>query len=247
MTQVRWSDMTFEEVGAAAASGAVAVLPVGATEQHGPHLITGTDTFFAEGLCIDAAAQTGDVVLPPLAYGCSLGHTDQWPGTISLTPQTMLAMVTEIGRWVYASGFRRLVMFNAHATNGPPCESALLQLRYDYPDLRMRFVSVFELSPEITERYVHDGPDIHANEAETSLMLDMNPAGVRDGLAVDESDLTVGRVFQYPMPAVSRSGIVGAPTTATAASGASLHAIVVGALAGLLRAARAETDPDLPS
>ena len=67
MTQVRWSDMTFEEVGAAAASGAVAVLPVGATEQHGPHLITGTDTFFAEGLCIDAAAQTGDVVLPPLA------------------------------------------------------------------------------------------------------------------------------------------------------------------------------------
>ena len=245
MTQARWSDMTLDEVGAAARAGAVAVLPVGATEQHGPHLVTGTDTYFADALCADAAALTGDVVLPPLAYGCSLGHTDAWPGTLSLTPQTMLAVVIELGRWVYASGFRRLVMFNTHATNGPPCQSALLQLRHDFPDLRLRFVSVFDLTPEITERYVHDGPDIHANEAETSLMLHMNAAGVRTELAVDEADLTVGRVFQYPMPAVTRSGVVGAPTTATVASGTTLHAVVVDALVELLRAARSETDPVL--
>jgi creatinine amidohydrolase len=238
--------MTLDEIDEAARSRAVAILPVGATEQHGPHLVAGTDTYFAETFCLHAAARTGDIVLPPLAYGCSLGHTDRWPGTLSLTPQTLAAMVVELGRWIHASGFRRMIMVNAHATNGPPCQSALLQLRYEYPDLRLRFVSVFELSPEITERYTHDGPDGHANEAETSLMLHMNSAGVHHDRAVDEPDPTVGRVFQYPMPAVSQHGVVGAPTTSTSDSGASLHAAVVDALVELFTTARAESDPVFP-
>ena len=129
----RWAGRTLDEVGEAAARGAVAVLPVGATEQHGSHLATGTDTFFADRVAVDAARQTGDLVLPALAYGCSLGHTSQWPGTISLHPQTLTTVVVEVGRWVHASGFRKLVMVNGHATNGPPCESALLQLRYELP------------------------------------------------------------------------------------------------------------------
>ena len=75
MNQVRWAALTLEQVGAAAAAGAVAVLPVGATEQHGPHLATGTDWILAEAVALAAAERTGDVVLPTLAYGCSLGHT----------------------------------------------------------------------------------------------------------------------------------------------------------------------------
>ena len=126
---VHWDQLTLEEVGEAANAGAIVVLPVGATEQHGPHLATGTDSFFAETLAAAAAAETGDLVLPTLAYGCSLGHTDHWPGTVSLDPETMARVVVEIGRWVYASGFRKLVILNGHATNGPPCQSAILKLR----------------------------------------------------------------------------------------------------------------------
>jgi creatinine amidohydrolase len=234
-----------EEIGEAAAAGAVAVLPVGATEQHGAHLPTGTDTLLAAHVAETAAEQTGDLVLPPLAYGCSLGHTDHWPGTLSLHPTTMTAAVVELGRWVHASGFSKLVIVNGHATNGPPCQSAILQLRHELPDLRARFVSIFDLTPAIAERYTEDAPDFHANEAETSMLLHLAEAQVRLERAVDEPDRTVDRVLSYPMPAVTRSGVVGTPSTASAERGAELVEQLVGSLAALLKQARAERDPEL--
>jgi creatinine amidohydrolase len=184
-----------DEIGAAAAAGAVAVLPVGATEQHGPHLATGTDTLLAEHVAGAAAERTGDVVLPALPYGCSLGHTDRWPGTLSLHPLTMTGVIVEVGRWAHASGFRKLVIVNGHATNGPPCQSAILQLRHELPDLRPRFASIFDLTPEIAARYTEDAPDFHANEAETSMLLHLDGSQVRADRIVDEPDRTVGRVL----------------------------------------------------
>ena len=240
-----WDASTLEDIGAAAAAGAVAVLPVGATEQHGPHLATGTDTTLAAAVARAAAKTTGDVVLPALAYGCSLGHTDRWPGTLSLDPVTMIAVITEIGRWVHASRFGKLVLVNGHATNGPPCLSAILQLRRELPDLRLRFVSLFDLTPEIAARYAEDAPDFHANEAETSLMLHVEPAHVRPDRVVDEPDRTVGRVLQYAVPLTTRSGVVGTPSAASAPRGAELFGWLVEALVELLAAARAEEDPTL--
>jgi creatinine amidohydrolase len=237
--------MNMDEVGEAAAGGAVAVLPVGATEQHGAHLATGTDTLLADHVAAAAAERTGDVVLPALPYGCSLGHTDRWPGTLSLHPGTMLAVVVEVGRWAHASGFRKLVIVNGHATNGPPCQSAILQLRHELPDLRPRFVSIFDITPEIAARYTEDAPDFHANEAETSMVLHLAEDQVRSERAVDEPDRTVGRVLSYPMPAVTSSGVVGTPSTASAARGAELVKRLVEALADLLTRARAEDDPEL--
>ena len=234
-----------EEIGEAAAAGAVAVLPVGATEQHGAHLPTGTDTLLAAHVAETAAEQTGDIVLPPLAYGCSLGHTDHWPGTLSLHPTTMTAVVVEIGRWLRGSGFSKLVIVNGHATNGPPCQSAILQLRHELPDLRARFVSIFDLTPAIAERYTEDAPDFHANEAETSMLLHLAEAQVRPERAVDEADRTVDRVLSYPMPAVTRSGVVGTPSGASPERGAALVEQLVAAMADLLRRARAEQDPEL--
>jgi creatinine amidohydrolase len=241
----RWAALTMDEIGEAAAAGAVAVFPVGATEQHGPHLATGTDTLLADHVAAAAAELTGDIVLPPLPYGCSLGHTDRWPGTLSLHPTTMIAVVVEVGRWAHASGFRKLVLVNGHATNGPPCQSAILQLRHELPDLRPRFVSIFDLTPAIAERYTEDAPDFHANEAETSMVLHLAESNVRAARSVDEPDRTVGRVLSYPMPAVTSSGVVGTPTAASAARGAELVEQLVEALAELLRQARAERDPDL--
>jgi len=239
----RWSARTMDTVGAASRAKAIAVLPVGATEQHGPHLATGTDTMLAERVSIASATTTGDIVLPALAYGCSLGHTSDWPGTISLHPATLMAVVVEVGRWVYASGFRKLVLVNGHATNGPPCQSALLQLRHELPELRPRFVSLFDLTPEIAARYAEDAPDFHANEAETSLLLHLDPAAVNQGAIIDEPDRSVGRVLSYPMPAVTSSGVVGAPSGASKERGATLFADLVDALTTLLSAARTEYDP----
>ena len=234
-----------DEIGEAAAAGAVAVLPVGATEQHGAHLPTGTDTLLAAHVAETATEQTGDVVLPPLAYGCSLGHTDHWPGTLSLHPTTMTAAIVELGRWVHGSGFEARDRQRARDERAP-CQSAILQLRHELPDLRARFVSIFDLTPAIAERYTEDAPDFHANEAETSMLLHLAEAQVRLERAVDEPDRTVfDRVPSYPMPAVTRSGTVGTPSAASAERGAELVERLVGALADLLRQARAERDPEL--
>jgi creatinine amidohydrolase len=185
------------------------------------------------------------VVLPALPYGCSLGHTDHWPGTVSLHPTTMIAVVVEAGDWAHASGFRKLVIVNGHATNGPPCQSAILQPRHELPDLRLGFVSIFDLTPEIAARYAEDAPDFHANEAETSMLLHLADSHVRPDKTVDEPDRTVGRFLSYPMPAVTRSGVVGAPSNASATRGAELVEQLVEALAELLKRARAERDPEL--
>lgn len=98
-----------------------AILPVGATEQHGPHLGCGMDFVLADVLCRKVAAATGVPMLPVLPYGCSLGHSRRWPGTIALDPVLMTTLVTQIGTWAYHSGVSRLFIVNTHVTNLPPC------------------------------------------------------------------------------------------------------------------------------
>jgi creatinine amidohydrolase len=238
-----WGELTYEEVGELAGAGVVTVLPVGATEQHGPHLGTGTDAVLAEQAVRAAVDRTGDLALPVLAYGCSLGHTDKWPGTLSLSAATLTATVIDIGKWLHASGFRKLVMVNSHATNGPPCQSALLELRHQRPELRMRFVSLFDITPVPDQGYWRDADDPHANDAETSMLLHVAPNLVKMDRVVDEEDRTPGRVLQYAMPQVTDSGVVGRPSEATAAKGEQLFGAIVDGLVDLLRKARAEEDP----
>ena len=235
-----WSALTADEVGAAAESGCVAVLPVGATEQHGPHLATGTDWLLAEHCAKRACAQTGDILLPPLTYGCSLGHTARWPGTLSLSVATLIATVQDIGNWLHLGGFRRLVLVNGHGTNAAPCQAALQQLRFDVPDLLAVFVSLHQLSDEIAARYSVDGEDIHANATETSLVQAIRPELAHPERAVDEIDRTIGRVFPYAMPAVTVSGVVGEPTRASVQSGVETEALIVEALVSLLTRAGTE-------
>ncbi|WP_234812986.1 creatininase family protein [Mycolicibacterium confluentis] len=235
--------MNRDEVAAAARSGAVAVLPLGAIEQHGAHLPTGTDVLLAVAAADAAVARTGDVVLPALAYGCSLGHTAHWPGTLSLSVATLTAIVTDIGRWVVTSGFRKLVVINSHATNGPSAQSALLTLRHENPSLRTCFASLYDISPEARAGYFSDADDPHANVAETSMVLHLDPELVMLDRAVDEEDRTFSRVLTYPMPDVTRSGVVGQPTAATVDSGTALFAAVVDGVTRLLEQVRAETEP----
>src|ERR1700752_5230734 len=78
---VFWDRLTWEEIQSLANSGMnMCLLPVGATEQHGPHLGVGMDTCNAAALCAAVSDETGVPVLPPLNYGCSLGHSKRWPG-----------------------------------------------------------------------------------------------------------------------------------------------------------------------
>ena len=88
----------------------------------------------------DVSATTGVLVLPTLPYGCSLGHSRRWPGTIALDPILVTQLVTQIGTWAYFSGVRRLFLVNAHVTNAAPLRCALETLRATYDDLMIAHI-----------------------------------------------------------------------------------------------------------
>lgn len=239
-----WELMTSPEIAAAVRSGMdLALLPVGATEQHGPHLATGCDTLSPEEIAVRVAERTGVVVLPVIPYGISLGHTSRWAGTVSLHPQTLTQVVLEIARWVIASGFTKLIMLNGNGPNAPALECARIQLRYEFPRCRFRVLSLFDCSDRVREHYFSDAADIHANKGETSLLLHLRPEAVRPDGVVDEEDVTPGKVFSYAMPATTASGVVGRPSLASAQDGAHLTQMLTEDLSAIVEAALTEEWP----
>lgn len=240
----QWDLMTSQEIGALVAGGMdIAIIPVGATEQHGPHLATGCDTISPVEIARHVSERTGVIILPPLGYGISLGHTTHWPGTISLHPQTLTQVMLEIGRWVVGSGFTKLIMLNGNGPNQPSLESARIQLRYEFPRCRFRVLSLFDCSPRVQAHYFADATDIHANRGETSLLMHVCPAAVRADMCADTEDVTIGRVFSYDMPATTTTGVVGRPSLASPEDGKALTDMLVEDISEIVRLAIAETWP----
>ena len=228
-----------------AKAGNAAMLPVGATEQHGPHLGCGVDSVIAEELCTAVATRTGIPMLPTLPYGCSLGHSRRWPGTIALQPPLMIELVKQIGDWAYHSGVRRLFIVNAHVTNAAPLRCALEMLRADHDDLMVAVINTATLSQRVQQFSCADAADWHANDAETSLMLAIAPESVRsDKLAeADDPDRTGGCIFSHPVNRTSRNGVTGMPSIASADKGRQWFDWLVEDLGELLLKGCSETPP----
>jgi len=241
-----WSQRTWEELPAdLGAVASCALLPVGATEQHGPHMGCGMDAVLADRLCQAVAARTGIPMLPTLPYGCSLGHSQRWPGTLAVQPITLIELVKQIGDWAFHSGVRRLFIVNTHVTNAAPLRCALEMLRGEHDDMMIALLNSATLSPRIREIHVRDGEDWHANEAETALMLGIAPEMVRLDLAAaaDDPDRTDGLVFAHPVNRTSSNGVTGRPSRATAANGQLWFAWMVEDLTALVRRGMVEQPP----
>ena len=241
-----WSERTWAELPADLASAChAAILPVGATEQHGPHMGCGMDTVLADRLSAAAAARTGVPALPTLPYGCSLGHSRRWPGTLSVQPKTLIDVVKEIGDWACWSGVRRLFIVNTHVTNAAPLRCALEMLRAEHNDLLVALFSSATLSARLREVHCADGEDWHANDAETSLMLAIAPDMVRAGRAIDadDPDRTMGLVFAHPVNRTSVNGVTGSPSRASADKGRLWFEWMVDDLSELIRRGMTEKAP----
>jgi creatinine amidohydrolase len=243
---VLWDRLTWEEIAALRAGGMdMAILPVGATEQHGPHLALDVDTVSAVAVAHGVSASTGVPVLPAIAYGCSLGHSRRWPGTIAVTPQVLMDLVTQVGDWVMGAGFRRLLILNGHVTNAAPLRCALELLRSRHDQALVASLSLHEISPRVREAYFADADDWHANAAETSLMLEIAPTSVRPDrvAAADDPDRTGGLLFSHPVNRTSTNGVTGSPSRARREDGARLFTWLVEDLAARVRQALSETPP----
>ncbi len=238
--------MTWEEISRLPDAGCdAALLPVGATEQHGPHLGTGMDAELATHVCRAVSTRTGVPALPTMNYGCSLGHSHRWPGTLALQPQTLIAVVTDLGEWLVRAGFCRLFLINAHVGNFAPLRCALEVLRNRHDGLMVAVVNVAEVSPRVRRAFRADGADWHANAAETALMLATAPELVRINRQqqADDPDRTGGLVFAHPVNRTSTNGVTGRPSRATAAQGRRLFAWIVEDLARLVRRGLRERPP----
>jgi creatinine amidohydrolase len=241
---VLWKELTWEQITQLRDRGIdLVILPIGATEQHALHLPVGVDTFSATAVAHGVSAQTGIPVLPALPYGCSLGHSKKWAGTISLRPETLAAIIVEIAEWVASAGFSRLLLLNGHVTNWAPLRCGLENVRHRYPDLRIALRSLWEISPKIHEFYHHDAVNFHANCAETSVMLALRPDLVQMNRVVDEPDRSAHCFFAYTVDKESIHGGVGTPSQADEAFGQAILAACITELSAQLQQAMIEKTP----
>jgi creatinine amidohydrolase len=241
-----WSERTWAEIpGDLGAAAQAAILPVGATEQHGPHMGTGMDAVLADILCKAVSERTGVPMMPTIFYGCSIGHSRRWPGTLALQPITLINMVKDIGDWAYHSGVRRLFMVNTHVTNAAPLRCALEMLRAEHDDMMVALLNSATISPRVRAFHFADGEDWHANDAETSLMLARAPEMVRAEVlaSADDPDRTEGLVFAHPVNRTSVNGVTGTPSRASPENGRIWFEWMVEDLSGLISSGLKEKPP----
>jgi creatinine amidohydrolase len=243
----RWCELTAPDVAQIwpDANTDVGILPVGATEQHGPHLPTGTDTILAGALADAVSARTGAVVLPPIPIGCSYGHGTHIPGTLSLTPEHLTSTVLDVIEWAAHSGLRRVLVINTHYGNAASLGVASDHLRFHRPDLRIGIVDWWSVTEDLRSEATMDAIDLHANRAETSLMLAVAPHLVRTDLAAtaDDMDRTTELVFRYTASELSTNGVTGRPSEATQSLGEDLLERIVTSFVDKLERGRRENPP----
>lgn len=183
-----WAEMSWADFESIDMARAIAVLPLAATEQHGPHLPLGTDTFIMEGMIAKAAARLPRdlcvLFLPVQNCGFSIEHAD-YPGTLTIPHGTLIAAWTALAECVFRTGCRKLILLNSHGGNSP-----LLNLIAH--DLRARLGMFVVLAswrrfgaPDGLFSAKEQAHGIHAGEIETSLMESFRPDLVRMDEAAD--------------------------------------------------------------
>ncbi|MHB8467862.1 MAG: mycofactocin biosynthesis peptidyl-dipeptidase MftE [Acidimicrobiales bacterium] len=204
---------------AARASDSILAVPVGSTEQHGPHLPLSTDTDIALAMTSRLAAVRPDVVVaPPLAFGSSGEHAG-FAGTLSIGEAALEEVVVELVR--SADAFRAVVLVGAHGGNAGPVSRAVARLKAEGR-------RVLAWAP------AYEG-DLHAGRTETSLMLALDPSAV----CLEQAEAGDRRSLRELLPtlraqgvaAVSPNGVLGDPTGANAAEGLALLDTLTSSLA----------------
>lgn len=201
MPQTRfWAEMTWTDFQAPDMARAIAVLPLAATEQHGPHLPLGTDTFIMEGYLARVVPRVPDelavLFLPMQNCGLSIEHTD-FPGTLSVPAEHLINAWTKLCECVHRTGCRKLVLLNSHGGNS----AALDVIAHD---LRARLGMLVVMAS--WRRFGAPGGlfsvdelahGIHAGEIETSLMLNFRPDLVRADEAADFQSQSVAMEREF--------------------------------------------------
>lgn len=244
---LKWEELTSPTLGRLLNSEAftVGLLPVGATEQHGPHLPAGTDTIIAQALCDTLSTHGGCISMPALPIGASWWHGKSLAGTIGTSGEEVSRLAVTVARGAADSGLRRLLFVNGHVGNVAALSMACDRLRVELPDMLVGVLSWWEVDAQVTEEVCSDALDWHANRAETSLMLALRPELVDIAAAkgADDPDRTAGMIFRYRCSQVSTNGVTGKPSEADAEMGQRLWNNITAAGAEIVARANKEKPP----
>jgi mycofactocin system creatininase family protein len=226
----RLSDMTWPEVEDAIARGATTViLPLGATEQHGPHLPLGTDTLLAAALAERLAARMpGVLIAPVLPVGCSDEHAG-FPGLLSLDTATLAGVLIDCARRMLVWGVRRLVIVSAHGGNGDALALAAERIGRELLELRLSIPGELYAAGAVRQVAQSEGIPLaalglHAGEGETSQLLHVCPELVRLDRAapgfVGDMEQILPVLRMAGLQPVTPNGVLGDPSPAQAERGA---------------------------
>ncbi|MGD9214672.1 MAG: creatininase family protein [Desulfobacteraceae bacterium] len=239
-----WGHLTWPQIDRYLKTVDIALLPVGSTEQHGPHLPLDTDTFDADYLArkvAESCTHPRPLVLPAVAYGVSYHHSD-FRGTLSISNESLSRLIYDIGMSAAANGIRKLVIINGHGGNAPALNHAAQMINRD----ARIFVCVDtgETSDVDIEALVETPNDVHAGEIETSTSLAVRPHMVRLGEVLQEIPRFSSRYLDFTSKRgvswyaytekISDSGIMGNPLLASAEKGKKIWEIMIVHLTALV-------------
>jgi creatinine amidohydrolase len=245
MSEVQWNRLTAAELRNLAARDAVVLLPVGATEQHGPHLPTGVDDFLAAEVCHRAAALASVhvpvVVTPSVPTGLSEHHM-AFGGTLTLTLTTLHALLRDICRSVIRAGFSRILIVNGHGGNMTALNALTTELTAELA-APIAFASYFGAGRNVVRETLETQDGLmHACEGETSMMMATRPGlirtehlaeahGPRITLPAESTDPVY---LAVPFERITTSGVAGDARVASAEKGETMLAGCASALADII-------------
>jgi creatinine amidohydrolase len=240
-------EMTWQEVRDAAHSGLPVVLPMGSTEQHGPHLPLNTDCIIPVAIALEAAKLVPLVVAPPVRFGAMSralsGGGEGFPGTLSLRAATLVETIHELLLGLAKSGFRKLCLLNWHYENAAYLWEAADLTVSRRPDVRILVLeeplphfSAEEIQ-ELFPKGFHGFEFEHASHLETSMMLVLRPDLVRrDRIANDQAARHPSwDVVPAPEEFIPKSGVLMRPSDATEEAGHRFLAVGAARLAEAIR------------
>lgn len=226
-------EVTSKEFARLAKSNPLAILPVGSTEEHGSHLPLGTDSMQAEEVARRVALEFDALLLPPLRYG-ECRSTRNFPGTISLSSETVQGFAFDVVSELARNGLKRILVLTGHAGSG---HMAALRLGAQRaveadPEIRAMVLSDYDIAYDLRGREFPED-DGHAGHIETSRVL-----GIRPELVGEERPAGRSRPPKYmvlPNPEKHfPTGVMGDPKSASAESGKRIDDYVVEELCRLV-------------
>ncbi len=207
MTARYWKDLTTEDFASLDPARQVVLLPVAAVEQHGPHLPLGTDAAINAGIIARAVdlmpMETPTLVLPAVSIGLSPEHRD-FAGTLTLSPETLLRTITEIGESVARAGLRKIILFNSHGGQPAVLDIAAQELRARLSMIAVVANSWRLMKPSEFFPAAEREAGIHAGANETSLMLHLQPGLVRRDRIADHP--SAARALERDHPELAGGG-----------------------------------------